>query len=359
VELEALANKVQLLVDKHTASATGVALCSAFDGVAVFTRPTDGELSSQLADVAAAASYPVFRYDVPVGLDAILAAGRSVLASDLDGTVIGFAPNIYTGGIDLEAAPGSDPDGIATRARDVLARAGDSAVQVVVHGGAGGEALVTRQADTAPWWMGGQLVAPGGGYCSSGVRITIAGVDRLLTAGHCTSSSFTNNGNLVGNQFTTTYPGNADVYGDWKLLSGSTYGMRVFNGGAYGTTSLGISGAVWGGRPNGSGVCTSGTTAGQVCRYYVTNSYVARTVDDVVTGHMLGMRHDSSGGSGADWNGAQPGDSGGTCYYSDGAGGVTAVGVVTARFSAPTMRYYCTQLSGVRAWPGGTGATAG
>jgi hypothetical protein len=212
-----------------------VALCSAFDGVAVFTRPTDGELSSQLADVAAAASYPVFRYDVPVGLDAILAAGRSVLASDLDGTVIGFAPNIYTGGIDLEAAPGSDPDGIATRARDVLARAGDSAVQVVVHGGAGGEALVTRQADTAPWWMGGQLVAPGGGYCSSGVRITIAGVDRLLTAGHCTSSSFTNNGNLVGNQFTTTYPGNADVYGDWKLLSGSTYGMRVFNGGAYGT----------------------------------------------------------------------------------------------------------------------------
>ncbi len=357
-ELDLLANEVQALVDEHTDVATGVAFCSGFDGVAVFMTPTAGALAERIDGIAAGKPYPVIAYEVPASLDTLISAGQSVMERDLSDAVMGFAPDIYSGALLIEVRPGSDQGEVAARVQRELDRTEYSAVQIVTDPGGEGETLVTRKADTAPYWMGGELVSASG-YCSSGVRITFAGVHRLLTAGHCTATSFTNAGNLVGNQYTTAYPGNADIYGDWKLLYGSTYGMRVFNGDVYGTTSLAISGAVWGGRPNGSAVCTSGRTTGQICRYYVTNSYSTRTVDGIVTGQMLEMRHDSTGGSGADWNGAQPGDSGGTCYYSDGAGGVTVAGIVTARFSTPSLRYYCTQLSGVRAWPGGTGATVG
>lgn len=358
-ELDHLANRVQLLVDEHTEAATGVAMCSGFDGVAVFVTATDGELAEKINAIAGDSSHPVLAYAVPASLDTLLSAGQEVMNSELSGSLIGFAPDMYSGALVVEVGAGSDPGAVTEQARQVLAGTEYAAVEVAAGIGGEGEALVTRKADLAPYWMGGELVSAGGGYCSSGVRITIAGVHRLLTAGHCTSTTFTNNGTLVGNQYTTAYPGNADIYGDWKLLSGSTYGMGVFNGGVFDTTSLAISGAVWGGRPNGSGICTSGRTTGQICRYYVTNSYTTRTVDGVVTGHMLEMRHDSTGGGGADWNGAEPGDSGGTCYYSDGAGGVTVAGIVTARFNTPALRYYCTQLSGVRAWPTGAGATVG
>lgn len=67
-------------------------------------------------------------------------------------------------------------------------------------------------------------------------------------------------------------------------------------------------------------------------------------------GQNLELRHDTTGGSGSDTNAALPGDSGGPCYYTDGAGGVIVTGILSSSDTMVSARYRCTQLSGVRAW---------
>ncbi len=351
-ELNALGNKVQALVDENTDVATGTAFCSNFDGIAVFITPGADSLRSQLRTLAEGSTIPVTPYEVPASLQAILAAGHHVLSLDSSGAVTGYAPDVYTGALVVDVASGHDQNDVAALAKRELATTPFAAVPVLIDQGFEAKAQVTRTSDTPPYWMGGQLEFDNY-LCSSGVPITVAGAHKLLTAGHCVGTTFTNNGNFVGGLYTTTYPGNADIYGDWQLLQGSTYAMRVFNGGPNDGISLPISGGVWGGRPNGSAICTSGRTTGQVCRFYVTNSYVSVSVDGVITGHLLQMRHDSNGGSGSDANGFNHGDSGGPCYFSDGNGGVTVTGIVTA-FSSVNPTYFCTQLSGVRAWSANT-----
>lgn len=68
-------------------------------------------------------------------------------------------------------------------------------------------------------------------------------------------------------------------------------------------------------------------------------------------GHLLRTVHDNTSSGGWDRDGFKPGDSGGTCYYSNGFGGVIATGVVKGEYWYPWTHYYfCPQLSGVRAY---------
>lgn len=57
-----------------------------------------------------------------------------------------------------------------------------------------------------------------------------------LTAGHCTNSTHYNNGNYVGSTFTTAYPGNTDIYGDWKLIDGRDYAHALYSQGVSSNT---------------------------------------------------------------------------------------------------------------------------
>jgi len=200
--------------------------------------------------------------------------------------------------------------------------------------------------------MGAELRYNTSNVCSAGVPITTNGTRRLLTAGHCTGSTFTNNGNVVGTTYTTAYPGNAHIYGDWKLIQGSTYGMRVFNGIMSSNDNLPISGANYGGRPNGLQICVSGRTTAQTCRYFVTGSYETFTVNGVTANYQLRMYHDGDLDGYGDRSGWESGDSGGPCYYSDGSGGVIVNGIVKGRITPTTgaITYYCSQLTGVRYW---------
>jgi hypothetical protein len=214
----------------------------------------------------------------------------------------------------------------------------------------------TRLGDSPPWWMGAELRYNTSYYCSAGVPITTNGTRRLLTAGHCTGSTFTNNGNVVGTTYTTTYPGNAHMYGDWKLIQGSTYGTRVFSGIMSSNDSLPISGANYGGRPEGLQMCTSGRTTAQICRYFAAGSYATHTVNGVTSNYQQRMYHDGNLDGYADRSGFDLGDSGGPCYYSDGSGGVVVNGIVKG-FTKPStgaIEYYCTQLTGVRYWDAGS-----
>ncbi|MDR1634139.1 MAG: S1 family peptidase [Bifidobacteriaceae bacterium] len=190
------------------------------------------------------------------------------------------------------------------------------------------------------------------GTCSTGVALNLKGATRLLTAGHCLGSTFINNGNMVGQTYTTAYPTNADIYGDWKAIQGSTYSNYVWNGTVSGTSTLPINSANWGLRMVGDPVCASGQTTGQTCRYFVLSPQVGITFAGVATWPLVQMRHDSNNGTGFDKNGWGSGDSGGPCYYADGNGGVTALGIVTGRSFPSTSYtlYYCTLLKGVRAW---------
>ena len=104
--------------------------------------------------------------------------------------------------------------------------------------------------------MGSRLqytTASGGtASCSSCVPIKTGGVVRLLTAGHCLGATFTNNGTQVGTVYTSAYNptnslSNSDIYGDWKLIQGSTYSKLVYSGAtASSLTTLTISAADWG-----------------------------------------------------------------------------------------------------------------
>lgn len=116
----------------------------------------------------------------------------------------------------------------------------------------------TRRNDSAPYYGGAQISGPS--TCSIGVPIKIGSARRILTAGHCGAGAFYNSGTsrYVGNTYTTTYPGNADIYGDWQLLAGSTYSLHLYSGSLTSSSYLSIVGGNWGARSEGKSVVLLG-----------------------------------------------------------------------------------------------------
>lgn len=140
--LDRLADRVQLLADEHTDITTGVALCSGFEGVAIFVVAGESTLSDEIAAISKDSTYPVLTYPVPVGLDALLAAGDALRVSDVMHNLAGYGPDTYSGRLVLHVAPGSDPDAVAQRARQVLADTPYAAIEIVAKPGVRVEAAV-------------------------------------------------------------------------------------------------------------------------------------------------------------------------------------------------------------------------
>lgn len=352
VELNSVADSLQALVDANPDVATGVAYCSRYEGVAVFMSPgADQPLLDEIDAIRQSApDQVVFVSQVAASLSELLDASSQII--DTNG-VVSVTPDITIGGLSIGYDKNVWASADALQAKlPAQAEAARGKAMPLRFAEERAPEDTTRRADSEPYYMGAEL-AYGTSVCSAGAPITINGSRKLLTAGHCTGSSFTNNGNLVGTTYTTAYPGNADIYGDWKLIDGKSYGTRVFSGSLSSSESLQISGANWAGRPAGSGVCSSGRTTAQICRFVVQSSYGTITSSSGVTAnHILRMYHDSDMNGTGDNSGFAGGDSGGSCYYSDGSGGVTLTGIVKAVLdpaSGPNV-YYCTQLSGVRAW---------
>ena len=361
-ELDRLANDLQDIANDNQDLVAGVAYCSHREAVAIFVKSNAKHLSDQLDTVALA--HPesvVYQYIVKHSMSEMMAMMDKIPGQKMRSHGIGgMHPDIFTGGLTflMQPADGNAPGQSETLSQEFASVVGGD-VSISVETSEVVEPLYHRYSDIPAYYMGGALcptsgscTAATGGRCSGGIPLKVNGVFTMLTAGHCTASRYWNAGNSVGTQHTTAYPGNARVFGDWKLLKGSSYGLRTFSGGATNDSrSLPITGAEWSLRPTGSSLCTSGSTTGQICRYFITapNTTLAASQisDGIPRNRLIMMRHDANAGSGSDTAGSRPGDSGGPCYYADGTGGVVAAGIVTA---GGGYTYYCTQLSGVRAW---------
>lgn len=356
---------LQAIADANQDEISGVAMCTDYVGAEIFVAQPTASVSNAVAAVQAKyPNLPVTTVLVAAGLTAELAAERRV-TTQMGSTVAVVAPDIYAGGLSVTMAPSTSsssstgvqtsgsPSSPATQQVNSAATANGTVSMPVKVLGPDGSTLAnfdTRLADSQPYKMGDRIYTATVG-CSAGVPIIYGGVRYVLTAGHCTGSTWYNDYNLFGTQYTTAYPGNADIYGDWKLLGGQTYKTSLYSGAVSSSSQLSITGANWSTRPYGYQMCTSGDITGSICRYFVFDSYASITIDGVTSDNQNVMFHDSTGtGNSSDSNGAQGGDSGGPCYYSDGAGGAIVAGTLKGGTTGTNPYYYCTQLSGVRAW---------
>lgn len=352
-ELLTQGDALQELADRNQDTTTGVSYCSNYEGVAIFVTTPNLDLLKQISEIENKyPNVPVHTTEVQASLAELLNIISNVFKEFGDSAkIVDIGPHMYSGGLDIgisgEAWPLSSD--MQRNINSLIEQIHGSSVPLIFYE-SGAPVDSTRKADSSPYWMGAELIS-GGAACSAGVPIYVAGSRKLLTAGHCTGTSFTNNGTVVGTQYTTSYPGNQNIYGDFKLLQGKSYALRVFSGSMSSNASLPISGGTWGARPNGSGMCVSGRTTAQTCRYFVSGTY--RTFNGA--GHQVRMYHDSNLDGLGDNNGWQPGDSGGPCYHANGGGGVIVNGIVKGRTlpivgAGNATTYWCTQLSGVRAW---------
>ncbi len=241
-------------------------------------------------------------------------------------------------------------------------------------------AAADRSRDTAPHTGGSGIYLWNAehtgrrGWCSTAFPITINGTTHMLTAAHCApggtvhtrawASAFTtatpvpsnsyNFGRMTTSTLAGTYDnineGNQDRYGDWALLSGSTYRPYIYNcGNRTGACStLKIGSANYGNPVLGAGVCTSGWTTTQVCRQHVTDEDLTTEID--YEGGSLRVNNLAATAP-AETCSDNPagGDSGGAVYQSISSrpGYVRAMGIITA---VSTCTGLFTKLAGVRAW---------
>ncbi|WP_348788621.1 hypothetical protein [Leifsonia sp. NPDC080035] len=366
-ELDRLANDLQDIANDNQDLVAGTAHCSHREAVAIFVTSNAKAISDQIEAVAVAhPESTVYQYIVKHSMTEMLAMMDKMPRQRMEALgIVGMHPDILTGGLTFVVRPGG---GVSPGQSKKFSQEFDSVIGGDTPAGVSLEAepadpAYHRYSDIPAYYMGGALcptsgscTSTTGGRCSGGIPLKVNGVFMMLTAGHCTASQYWNAGNTVGTQHTTAYPGNAKLYGDWKLLKGSSYGLRTFSGAATNdSSSLPITGVNWGSRSLGDSLCTSGSTTGQICRYFITAVNHVMPAKDISDGierkYTTVMRHDNSNGKNSDNAGFRGGDSGGPCYYADGDGGVIVAGIVTA---TNTTTYYCTQLNGVRAWNSNT-----
>lgn len=347
MDMTEMGEDLAALIADHPGNATGTAFCSHYEGLAVYLSDPTPELTASIKAIGAQHPKAVIEtHIVPHSLADLEATGRTLAVSlGLGDNMVGWGPVIYDGSLEVDVKEAALTQRVQAKTSVPSSSKGTSSpVAVSYRPGAEGQDAATRLADSSPWYMGGRL-SWSNSYCSSGIPITVKGVHTLMTAGHCTGSSFTNNGSVVGTQYTMAYPGNANRYGDWKLIKGSSYAKRVFSGGLSSGDSHPITAARWATLPLGNGMCTSGSTSGQICRYKVNSTGRSLTVDGVTSNHLIELYHGTR-----DKGGFRGGDSGGTCYYAN-SNGMTVAGIVKGTKPWPKgMSYYCTDLMGLRAW---------
>jgi hypothetical protein len=186
--------------------------------------------------------------------------------------------------------------------------------------------LLSRLADTAPFWGGARIVnADNGAGCSSGFAVTSGGVNYLLTAGHCGRP-----GGGWYNGDRSRFIGTAtreNVAHDLLLVPTSAAG-RIYDGGVgVGEFSKGVVGWDW--AIPGEYVCQSGSVSGAVCGIRNTNSFQYTLCDTDPYGNYecysdLILAQKTDGGLAA-----RHGDSGGPVFTLSGTSNVVAKGTIT------------------------------
>lgn len=222
----------------------------------------------------------------------------------------------------------------------------------------------TRLSDTSPFYMGGRIKSASnntGSTCSLGTPITIKGKFYVMTAGHCTASSWWNpNGKFVGSQYTTAYSANPaksnlPKYGDWKLLTGTQYSMRVFTGALSSSATMPISSGTTARRAVGSELCKSGSVTASHCRLIVLETRASRKLGDQYSAYTTRVRYDPNRNGAYACGASQGGDSGGMYYYANGNGGVISYGIHRGKTYTNTNPishciYHAVENAGVVAW---------
>lgn len=357
-ELARLADELQLLADEHPDVFAGVALTSRYSAVEVYVADVGSPALADARTIADSSDEQVLFIENSHSLSGLLAAQDVVARMDLGDVVLStVAPDfladrlvVGVGSGSPEADPRSfsvDP-GLAGELAEHL----DVDVEVIP---VPVDEPASRRDDSAPFSMGGEIRS-GSKSCTLGIPINIRGVRYALTAGHCQGTDFrTPRNKHVGTMHTTTWPGNAALYGDWKLLRGD-FGMALFRGGSTSSLRSGIHEGHFGTRSLGRELCASGQS-GSMCRYVVvqTNAVTSIRQGDVIvrSSHATFMRHDPDRAGTSGCTGWVAGDSGGPLFsQSNVPDSYDVWGIVTATGGqgTGTCRYVATQLSGVRAW---------
>jgi hypothetical protein len=317
-------------------------------------------------------------------IQAIQARLRPILAAGVyAGQFIGFGQDQSLGVVVVYV------NGSSTSVRNALAsQFGDA----IIFRGLGPAQLteLDRSRDSVPHFAGSGFLAWNDAHtayverCSSGFTVTVSGVSYELTAGHCLpgSSPWTN---LWASAFTSTTPpasyyyfgtrhtttaagtdpehlveGTQDRYGDWALIRSASYGTYVYNctngppatdivGMTGSCTALAVGAASYVAPALNTGACTSGSTTGQICRFFVSDSDATVNFGGLLYNHLTLMNHDGDLDGNPDCGTTLAGDSGGAVYQaiSGRTGYVRAMGTVTG-ITGCTDVY--TRLDGLRAW---------
>lgn len=355
-ELSAAADALQGVADDSPDAISAVAFCRDYSAVEVLVKRAHPAVVADIKKVASRfAGANVLIRTVDHSLNDLIVAAETAaeVAEDAELSVNGYGPDPLHDGVQISIAPEGKANRVKTEEifKPVYKSEVPSRLRVRVRFDfvKSSNQAATRRADVSPFKMSAEINGAAGA-CSLGVPIRLNGNEMVLTAGHCGGSAFSNSGRYVGSQYTTAYPGNANRYGDWKLLDGANYRTRVFNGDLASSSTLPIEGGAWGSRPLGSTSCTSGRTTAQICRYVVKNTDMHEYIEGVARGPMMELVHGST--ASPDDNGFERGDSGGPCYYADGDG-VRVSGIVTGWIRWKfweAKSFYCSQLKGVRAW---------
>ena len=347
-EVEAAALRAASLVEANPKDLTAAEYCVTYSGVRVLAPAISGATAHLKTLKAEFPNVTFVAEEAPQSLAALQAAAGSAAALLPSSGNFSVAPNPRKGEIVITGEESKRPRGLGKQIGPVRIAWNNRQVHAAKSS--------TRYADSAPFYAGAHIVSEGS-MCSTGPRIRINGTYMMLTAGHCPGGThYTGGGLPVGNRFTTSYPGNADIYGDWKLLSGKSYSDRVWNGGLYDSTSHPGAGINFTPLPYGHRVCTSGRTTGQLCRFWVKETNTVEKIGGVTVNHQTTLIvDDQSTSNPEDCTGFQGGDSGGPAYYNNGSGSMIYAGLVQGTtwqwyLTQKRCQYHITQLNGVRAW---------
>jgi hypothetical protein len=188
-------------------------------------------------------------YDAKYSLAELQAEATKVASA---GGVTAVSPNADGSGLSVSMKPGLRSAPITPK------------VPITQIDNAEPQGAYSRGDDSAPYWGGARWSTVSGG-CSTGFAIRIAGVSRMLSAGHCAS-----NGQVAsdgGGQVMGTVGGDSNAY-DRLYINTSSAG-RIYDGGVgVGEFSKPVVGAAH--SFVGNWLCTSGGYSGARCNEQVT-----------------------------------------------------------------------------------------
>jgi hypothetical protein len=187
----------------------------------------------------------------------------------------------------------------------------------------------SRTADGAPWYGGSKITGPSGS-CSTWFPATrnSDGKAVMLTAGHCGTGTWKNNGNTMGTVSFSKW----DNYTDSEVIPVSSNAGYIFSDPTSTTrTVTGVSTN----NPVGGLVCTEGYTDREVCSVKIYAISQTVTYDgQLVYGLVKGVQT-------AGKNAFSAGDSGGPVGSTTGTNKIRAYGMLIARVTSdPSQGWY-------------------